>query len=393
MKRFSLILLLICYTSLNAEITESAFVSATQDIKHILSSDVISQERWKDFVKQITYIQEHGTQKQITDLQELLKTYRLSIAQFVENTVSSTCKDQYVLEFLAALTKATVYGVLPTLGFKSLQILSGNLNLATATQELIDVGCFAALDALITYTLKARTQALTPFEGFTSSALATVAQDFIGYAGTRPSDIPFLGPRIIQMPLFMGITNSVTILVNKELKKKGGVPGLLSTVDWKEAALGSEALQIQENHPSLYQFLVDNLKIVLQNPVVREATATTVSYAIEGALVGAVMHQLGLGFYTESTVSAALGNSMFRGALEGLYHYTRYGQRNLGIVQRLEGGFIGSSLAKYVQTGTPALSALEVTPFVIRQLATGAVNSIVRQSGGWMNSIRSLFRK
>jgi hypothetical protein len=133
---------------------------------------------------------------------------------------------------------------------------------------------------------------------------------------------------------------------------------------------------------------------MIKNQMVRSAIATTVTYAAEGAIMGAVLHSLGVGFYEETTIGTAMAQSMIRGALEGLYHFSAYREKPVGALQRLHGGFVARSVQQFMQTGSATIGGtLSVTPIVINQLATSAVNSIVRTHHGWSGLIQSIFKR
>jgi hypothetical protein len=178
------------------------------------------------------------------------------------------------------------------------------------------------------------------------------------------------------------------------LEQRGGIPTLLPNLNWRDMALGQENPQAIVEYSTAFTFIKDNLASMIKNQMVRSAIATTVTYAAEGAIMGAVLHSLGVGFYEETTIGTAMAQSMIRGALEGLYHFSAYREKPVGALQRLHGGFVARSVQQFMQTGSATIGGtLSVTPIVINQLATSAVNSIVRTHHGWSGLIQSIFKR
>jgi hypothetical protein len=365
----------------------SAIDISIATIQSTLASDVISPAAWKDIVHNIARVEQNGSAQEKNRVQTILIQNTEPINRTIKNIITATLQTIDVQNMLKAVTVGTVYGVLPSVAFKALTILSGNLDLATAGTELVDVGVLSALDALARYT----TQSTSELTSASVAGAASMAiQDFLGYAGTRPSDIPLIGP--LGKPLLGIIQGAGLTLFKQELNRRGGAQAILTHINWRDMAIGPEEGALVEQS-SAFNFIKDNLALMVQNKTVQSAIATTLTHAAEGALMGAAMHILGVGFYEESTIVNAMAQSMVRGALEGLYHFSIYKEQPVGALQRLHGGFVARSMQQFIQSGTGKLGLLSITPVIVQQLSTSAINSIVRTGGGWGSLIRTIFHR
>ena len=356
------------------------------NLSSALNTDVISPATWKDITQDIKKVEQKGTPVQQAAIETILNANKPIIEKTIENTFIATVNNTEVKKFIGAIAMGTVYGALPSIGFKALSILSGNLDLATAGLELVDVGILSALDSFVRYAEQkaGSSQEMTALQ---AGMVSTAVQQFIGFKGTRPTDIPLLGPA--GRPLMAGLQGLAFTVLTKKFEAIGGADSLLQKVNWRDIVQGSENQQAITQHSGAYEFIKNNLSMIVQNQTVRSAVATTVTYAVEGAVLGAVMHSLGLGFY-DDTLTTALANSMMRGAMEGLYVFSQYGERHLGAIQRLQGGFTSMTVQRYMQSGV-GMGALDITPVVVQQVTSSAVTSIVRQAGGWANTFKSLY--
>jgi len=363
------------------------FESIKDNIAQTLHANVISPALLGDLISDLTRIDKQATPTQQSAIQTILKENHSTIEATIQQTIKSTLANPEVKKFLGTIAMGTVYGVLPSIGFQALSILSGNMDLATAGTALIDVGVLSALDSFVRY-ISAQGGISPEMSSFNAGTLSTALQEFIGFVGNRPTTIPLLGPA--GRPLIAGLRSLTLNLTTKEIDKSGGIPTLLQKINWNDLAMGPENQAVVSEHHSAYEFIRNNLSMIIQNQTVRSATATVVSYAIEGAVIGAVMHSLGIGFYNEITIPSALSNAMLRGALEGLYSFSQYGTQPTGIVQRLTGGLTSLSIQRYLQSGV-GVGTLDITPLAVQQITVGAVTGIVRQAGGWANAFKGLY--
>ena len=356
-----------------------------EQISTLLENDVITPSVWKTFVQLLQTIQNNGTLIQQNQIKTLLIEKKERLESAIKNLVFSTLKSIEVQQILKAVVIGAVYGVLPGVGFKALSILAGNMSLTQASTQLVDVGVLSALDAFARYATRNAPEAVSAtFAGAASIAL----QDFMGYAGTRPVMLPFFGP--LGGPLTGALYGIGITVTHQELARRGTIKRVLANLNWRDMAVGQQAVTVPKENEPVVTFIKNSLQKIIAHPTVRNAVATTVTYAAEGALMGAVMHTLGLGFYQESTITSALAQSMIRGALEGLYQLSHNGQESLGIVQRMQGGFVAHSVQQFITTGTTQLDLFSLTPVVVQQATTGAINSIVRTSGGWGGFMRTI---
>jgi hypothetical protein len=357
------------------------------EIQDTLKSNVISQGAWNNLVKDIGVIETHGSPTQIETAKAIIVKNSDRISATIKNIINSTVQNVQVQDILKTVVIGTVYGVVPGIAFKGLSILSGNLDIATATTDLIDVGVVSALDTLARYALQKTSDVTSAsFAGATSVAV----QDFFGYMGSRPSELPLMGP--IGRPLLAMIQGAGLTMFKQELNRRGGAPAILTHINWRDMAVGPEEGAIVEQSDA-FNFIKTTIAQMIQNKTVQSAVATTITYAAEGALMGAVMHTLGLGFYEESGMTTALTQSMIRGAIEGLYHFSVYKEQPVGALQRLHGGFVARTVQQVIQRGSNQISLLSITPIVVQQLSTSAINSIVRTTGGWSGLMKKIFNK
>lgn len=357
-------------------------------INDSLQAEVISPAVWRDIARDIKQVEQKGTASQQAAINTIIQENKPIVEQTMINTIRSTLANSEVTKAAAAIAMGTVYGALPSIGFKALSILAGNLDLATASTQLIDVGILSTLDSFVRYA-EEKGKTSPELAAFQVGAFTTALHQFLTYTGPRPTHMPLLGPS--TKPLMSGLQGMAISILKKRFTKTINVSDYLQKINWKDVAQGPSNQSAITQHSSAYTFIKDNLAMILQNETVRAAVATTVTYAVEGALVGAVMHSLGLGFYDES-LPMALTNSMMRGALEGLYNFSQHGEQQLGVVQRLKGGFVSTTVQRYMQTGM-GMGALDITPVVVQQVTSGAVTSIIRQAGGWGNTFKALYSK
>lgn len=365
---------------------KTEFDTLKQNLETVLSADVISPATWNSIVKDLTRLDQQATPTQRNTIHDFLSENASSIENTVKNTVISTLSSAQVKKIIAAIAMGTIYGSLPSVGFKALAILTGNLDLASAGTQLVDVAILSALDSFVRYA-EEKGKTSPEMGALQSGMISTAVQQFIGYQGVRPTDIPLLGPA--GRPLINGLQSLAFSFIHKELQAQGGTNGLLQKINWQDIAQGPENQQTISQYSGAYDFIKNNLFMIIQNETVRSAIATTVTYAVEGAVVGAVMHSLGLGFYNE-TLPTALGNAMARGALEGLYNFSQYGEQHLGTIQRLKGGFATTTVQRYMQSGV-GVGILDITPVVVQQVTSSAITGIVRQAGGWANTFQYLY--
>lgn len=360
---------------------------ALTEIQDTLKSDVISQAAWNSLVKDIGVIETHGSPAQIEVAKTVIVKNSDRISATIKNIINSTVQSVPVQDILKTVVIGTVYGVVPGIAFKGLSILSGNLDIATATTELIDVGVVSALDTLARYALQKTPDIISAsFAGATSVAV----QDFFGYIGSRPSELPLMGP--VGRPLLAMIQGAGLTMFKQELNRRDGAPAILTHINWRDMAIGPEEGVIVEQSDA-FNFIKTTIAQMIQNKTVQSAVATTLTYAAEGALMGAAMHALGLGFYEESGMTTALTQSMIRGAIEGLYHFSVYKEQPVGALQRLHGGFVARTVQQVIQRGSNQISLLSITPIVVQQLSTSAINSVVRTTGGWSGLMKKIFNK
>jgi hypothetical protein len=363
---------------------EQSLDTTVETIKETLDADVISPELWRTVVHKIAIIEEKGSVIQQNEIRQLIETD--AVQNTIKNLIFSTMQSIDVKDVLKTITIGTVYGVLPGLALKAAAVLSGNLDIVTAGTALIDIGVLSALDGLVRYATQ-RTSELTSASLAGAASIAT--QDFLGYAGPRPTGIPLMGP--IGRPL-LGLIQTAGMTLFKQKLDQEGISSILTSMDWRDVALGPKEGTIVEQS-SAFMLIKEKLNAVIQNETVRGAIATTLTYAAEGALMGAVMHTLGVGFYDESGIATAMAQSMIRGALEGLYTFSVYKEKPVGAAQRTLGGFAARSLQQVIRGGTPGIGLLAITPIVVQQVSSSVVNSVVRTTGGWGNLMGKIFRK
>jgi hypothetical protein len=357
-----------------------------KNINNILESNVISPTSWHTLVNDINILEEYGTSLQQEAVHNSLSAHTKKIQNAIRSIISSTLQSVDVQHMLKTITIGTLYGILPSVALKTMALLSGNIDLATAGSVLIDVGVLSALDTLVRYSTQKTPDAISAsLAGGASVALT----DFFKRSTQEALEQSWLGP--IKGPMVGMIQGASMVLLKQELERRGSIQGLLTNLNWQDMAFGPEEQAITQQN-TVYEHIKNTLANLLNNTTAQRAVATTITYAAEGALTGAVMHSLGIGFYEESTLGVALTQSMIRGAVEGLYHFSSYKDESVGALARLHGGFVARTVQQWLATGATALNPLSITPVIVNQLCISAVNSIVRTSNGWRGLLNTLFK-
>jgi hypothetical protein len=360
-------------------------------VASIIESDIVTPEVWQKKVMGVLKdIDEHGSAEEKSSLHIFMREHKEKIAAHCKKLIESLYYDSEVKEALKFIIVNTVMGILPSLGLKSLSILAGNLPLAMATAQLTDLSVLSALDSIVRYSLQKQPEFLSaPL----AAGVSTAIQGFIGFVGPRPANFSILG--FTAKTTDIATLQAATIAFAKNnLVNQNNMVNILNNLDWQELAVGSEQ-QLVTTKPEELTFMgyLQNALIpVLQNQTVRSVTATTLSYAIEGALLAAALNIVGLGFYGTST-SAALVAGMTRGALEGLFLHASQKTTRPGIVQRVSTGFGVLSIQKYITTGIMGTAVTDLVPLVTQQVLAGAVDGIVHKTGGWKKFVTGLFAR
>lgn len=357
-------------------------------IATMLESDIITPEVWqKNVMGVFKNIDATGSPAEKSTLNDFIATYKERILFHCKKLINSLYYDSTVKEALKFIIINTLIGVIPSLGLKSLSILAGNLPLATASTQLADLSVLCALDSIVRYGLGKQSEYIT---APVAAGLSTAVQDFIGFAGPRPAGLSVLGATITTPELAFVQAATMTFVKNNILQQDN-IPNIINNLDWQELAIGSDALVAQQPEEiTLIGYLQNALAPVLKNKTVRAITASTLSYALEGAVLAAALNVVGLGFYGESTTQALIAG-MTRGALEGLFLHAAQRTSRTGIMQRVSTGFGVSSIQKYLTTGIMGSTMSDLVPLVTQQVVAGAVDGVVQKTGGWKKFVTSLF--
>jgi hypothetical protein len=369
---------------------EITAINTFKKIDLLLESDIITPEVWqKNVMEPLKEIDQQGTAAEKAELGTFIASHKDRIAYHCKKLITSLYYDPHVKEALKFIIVNTILGVLPSLGLKSLSILAGNLPLATATTQLTDLSVLCALDSIVRYGFREQSEYL---QAPIAAGISTAVQDFIGFVGPRPMGWNLLGAQVTTTE--MAALQAATIVFAKNnVINQNNMLNIVNNLDWKEVAIGSENTLISEqSEKTLIGYLQNALTPVLQNNTVRSIAATTLSYAVEGALLAAALNMVGLGFYGETTTTALVAG-MTRGALEGLMLHASHTMGRPGIVQRISTGFGVSSVQHYLTTGIMGTSMSDLVPLVTQQVLAGAVDGVVQKTGGWKKFVTSLFAR
>ncbi len=299
-------------------------------INTLLESDIITPEVWQTKVMQtLKEIDSTGTPAEKESLNAFIHTHKERIVFHCKKLINSLYYDSTVKEALQFIIVNTLIGVLPSLGLKSLSILAGNLPIAAASTQLADLSVLCALDSIVRYGMSNQSEYIT---GPVAAGLSTAIQDFIGFAGPRPTGLNIFGATITTTEL-ASLQAATIVFAKNNLIKPDNIAKMVSRLNWKDLALGSntQLVSTTAEETTLIGYIQNALAPVLKNKTVRAVTATTVSYAVEGALLAAALNVVGLGFYTESTTQALVAG-MARGALEGLFMHATNKVRSESVV-------------------------------------------------------------
>lgn len=359
------------------------------EIQEIMSSDVISHTVWGRVIHLIGSIEENGSAPQKEIVHNIIASRPAQ--DLIKNIVWDTMQSVDVAQMLKAVTISTLYGTLPSVALKAVSLLAGNVDISAVGTTLVDVGVLSALDSLVRYATQG---AMGSMASATLAGGASIAiKDFFGYAGAAPGELPFFGP--FGRPLLGMIQAAGLSYFQQEMARRGTVGTILKNLDWRDMlGVSDESPKaLTKGESAAYLFITNSLTRMIKNETVRGALATTVTYAAEGALIGAVMYGLGIGFHGESTMSYAIAQSMIRGAAEGLYQFSAYREKPVGVLQRLQGGFVARSVQTFIQGGSSVVNPLSIAPILVQQVTKGAVDAVVRSNHGWGNLVKTIFRR
>ena len=351
-------------------------------ITAVFESDVITQNVWQDTITKIHDIDVSGTSEQKALLKTFFTENVKSISESIQGMVYNTFAQIEVKQAVQFITINTLYGVLPSVTFKSAQYFITGLDPAQASLDLIDVGILSALDSLVRYALTAA-PALT--SATTAAGLSTAAQDFLGFVGTRPAEIPLLGK--IGRPLVASLQAIATTATMQEIERRGGMGQILRSFKWQNITTTATSA-ITQTTTQTYQLIQKHLVEVLNNQTTRNAISTVTNHAVEGALMGAVMHMLGLGFY-ESSVTSSIMLASFRGAIEGLYHFGS--RQHPDLINNIQGGLLARNIQQIMVSGSTTLGIASAAPVVIQQVTKSVIENAVNTHGGWRGIINKIF--
>jgi|GEM_PF-6026920 len=356
-------------------------------IAQILKSDIITPETWqKKVIAPLAALDMLGSAEDKKKTTAFLKLHLKECIHHMRSLIESVYHNPMVLEALKYIVMGTLIGVIPSVGLKTLSIASGNMIVSTATQQLTDLAILSALDSIVQYGLQNKTG---PFAGPIAAALSSAVQDFVGYIGPRPSNLSFLGFQFTTAEL--AVLQAGAIAIAKEtFVKSGKAEKIVSTLNWQDVVIGNQEIVPTSEESSLVSYLGTTLATIVNNQTVRSVCATTISYAIEGALIAASLNAAGIGFYGESTTHALL-TGMMRGGLEGLYLHALNKTTTSGILQRVQSGFAITSLQQYISAGALQMTVGSMVPLVTQQVIAGAVNVVVQKNGGWRGLMKNIF--
>jgi hypothetical protein len=188
-----------------------------------------------------------------------------------------------------------------------------------------------------------------------------------------------------------GITSAFTAMVlaavNQMVEKEGGwVDFLLKNIQLTgalvPAAQKPEEKALVSSHTQAFDVLVNATSAVISNKTLREYIAATGISAAQGAVIGAFLHTLGLGYGPTLNLPA----TVLMGAVEGLFNYSAEQSIDVGLITQLSAGLF----SKIAVTGGAALALKDLTPTVLRSLSIGAVNHVVVKTGGWSSMMQLL---
>jgi hypothetical protein len=342
---------------------------------------VLDQYVLRKCITIIKQIEQRANPNELAAIQKIILNNASRINNALYGIVISLCNDPDVQQCLKYIIMGTLLGVLPGAGFKVIALLAGNRDITNMGSELLELSILSALDSFFRYGLQKIDAPNIVSVGFAAGASIAI-QDVITNMGQ---------PLLLKQPL-KPVTGALQAMV-MECAKKTFAPGVMRVINntsWGDMALGPDTRMVVQQHSELLTYIKNSLSIAMTNPTFRAVTATVVSYAVQGALCAAILQSIGLGFYNES-LPYALVAGMARGAIEGLYHYSTYKEKQVGILQRMQTGFVAMSVQKYLQQGNPYMSALDVTPLVVQQLVAGAVDGLTRAAGGWRRFVASFF--
>lgn len=379
----------------NQPIVKKDTATVLKNIDTTLKTDVMTPEvMQKNVMGPMLTIDATGTDKERKMLNDFVHTHKESILDHCKKLIPSILHDPEVRNWLTVIINNTVNGALPFIGLTVLKMMTFNLSLANAGNEILDLGILCALDSLIRYDLQNESEYV---QTGVAAGLSMALQGFAGFYGPTPTNLSILG-KTIQTPELAAIKGILSLLAQKNLNMQS-LSTILPNLDWKELFLGETKKQLVTAQPqetkNLTTYVRNILEPVLSNETVRSVTASVVSYAVEGALLAAALNTFGFGEYG-TTTTAALTAGMMRGALEGLATHASRGLNRAGIVQRVVSG-TGIALATNFLTNGVNVNIMDIapalTPVMFQQIAAAATEQIIAQKGGWGSFIKELFTK
>ena len=325
----------------------------------------------------VQHIDAQGTAEQKKQLYDLIFVKQAThLRDLLMNVINTILSKADVINAIRNIGVLAFQGAFPVVVFEVLKALkSGQASPAIIADSALRGAIFGCMDRLMN----------SSREGLFPKAQAAAATDItknIMYGQTAIS---------ISGPLTAGILAAITDSINQVVTQAGGWKGILGSM-WQGAEWEGELTAVPKGAVSpqtaVYSVIVDKMSSLIANPVVRSSVAAATAVAMEGAVMGALLSGLGIG-YAGETVTSALSYGAMRGALEGVFNLAVYNKLDLGLIGQASSDIAARAVQKYMVTGTE-LSLVDIPLSILNSLAISATNQVVLKTGGWNKTMQSL---
>ncbi len=388
--RYILLLILAAYSNFSLAsappgLSDKEFKTIVTDVQQAFQADVASLGVWKEAIADLRIIDEKGSAEQKEAIERIINGPE--IKEKIENqatqVIVTILKNEQLRNFIKGATLGAVKGAIPAVVLHTLILASSG---KTTVEAIGPAALQAAIAGGLSGIVQLMRQAVVAGGGMAVAAGTAYASDLVNdvakrvQAGTSYMPSPTTG-------LAGAFTAMVLEAITQMVEKKGGwVDFLLKNIQLTGALVpveqGREEKALVTRHTAAFDLMVNATSAVISNKTLREYIAATGISAAQGALIGAVLHTLGLGYGP----TLDMPTTVLMGAIEGLFNFSVDNSIDVGLITQLTAGLF----SKVAVAGGAALALKDITPTVLRALSIGAVNQAVVKTGGWSSMMRLL---
>jgi hypothetical protein len=360
------------------------FDGITFSLTNSIDKSSLSLHEASRLLQKLLKVAHEGSLEQQNKILSVLTTQQQRLNKLLQEQINplvrALSQNKSVQDCLKKIGRSAFEGALVSLAFHSLIACS------SGDTSITQAGCTAAESAVI-----------GAIDSLTSQYYenAAVTRGYISYGAKEMFDrsarfITGSGYTPLSNALMTSIVTTISDALRQTVEQNGGWQTLWNSVEWvgtfENKSISDNSLRTTQQ--SVLTALTEHFSYVLSDPVLREYLAATTISAVEGAFIGLVLNQLGLGYAGESMI-AGISYGALRGALAGLYNYAVYANLNLGIINESASLMLSRSVQKYLTTNS-IIDLRDITPNMLHALASSSLNQFLAKSGGMRKTLGNI---